>query len=135
MKKKITLLLVAVLVILAFTGVGCFKKEVEKEIVEEEVEGEEVEKVEKTDEEQAIEAAKEIFVQKKKEGLNMSSGPCISEKLELDPPLSEWWVADVAHSPRIAEDNKPENQCQSWGEGKAKHFVELDLNGDLIKAY
>lgn len=119
---KILLVLAGISFILVLSGGGCLEKK------------EDAGSGEGSDKDRAIAAAREIFTQKKKEGLNMESGPCISEKLELDPPLLEWWVIDVAHQPRIAADNKPENQCQAWGAGDAKHFVELNLDGDLIKA-
>ena len=64
---------------------------------------------------------------------------CINSTLELDesPCLSnevlEDWVCDVAHDPRQDIDDEPENQCEAYREGEANHFVELDLNCDLIK--
>jgi hypothetical protein len=45
------------------------------------------------------------------------------------------WVVDVAHNPRQAIDNLPENQCADYREGKVKHFIELDLNGEVTKVY
>jgi hypothetical protein len=75
----------------------------------------------------AIRASKELFEQKKAQGMNMSQGPCLSNE------IIKGWVVDVAHSPRQAIDDKPENQCQAYREGKAKHFVELDENGNVIK--
>lgn len=80
-----------------------------------------------TEEESAIRLAQSIFQQKKEEGTDFSDGPCISDN------LMEGWVADVAHDPREAVDNLPENQCPSYGE-TANHFVELDENGELIRA-
>jgi len=64
--------------------------------------------------------------------LDLSDGPCLSD----DNP--EWaienWVCDVAHSPREAIDNLPENQCREFREGIASHFVEVDPNCKFIKA-
>lgn len=64
--------------------------------------------------------------------VDLSNGPCLSD----DNP--EWdvedWVCDVAHSPRTAEDNLPENQCQAFRRGEAHHFVEVDPNCEFIKA-
>ena len=59
---------------------------------------------------------------------DFSSGPCIAEELMPD------WVADIAHNPREAVDNLPENQCQNYRNGTAHHFVELDPSGNVIRA-
>jgi len=63
-------------------------------------------------------------------GIDLSAGPCL-----LDP-MEEYadWVCDVAHSPRIPEDNLPENQCSAWREGRATHFVEVTPTCDFIVA-
>lgn len=62
-------------------------------------------------------------------GKDLSNGPCLLNPI-LDIPD---WVCDVAHSPRNVEiDNKPENQCSAFREGRAHHFVEVDLNCELI---
>jgi len=118
MKSKIIFLLLIFNVMLLFSGTGCLRKE--KPVQVSEV---------KSEKEQAIEKAREIFRQKKAEGVDMSAGPCLSN--EIIPG----WVLDVAHSPREPIDNQPENQCSAYREGKAKHFVELDPEGNLIKAY
>ena len=47
--------------------------------------------------------------------------------------LISGWVLDIAHNPREAIDDLPQNQCSAYLSGQAKHFVELDLNGDLIR--
>jgi hypothetical protein len=61
-------------------------------------------------------------------------GLCLSNNLgDYDKNLVSW-VCDVAHSPREAIDNQPENQCSAYREGKATHFVEVDLNCNLIRA-
>jgi hypothetical protein len=58
--------------------------------------------------------------------------PCLSDN---NP---EWnisdWVCDVAHSPREAVDNLPENQCAEFREGGAHHFVEVDTQCEFIKS-
>ena len=77
----------------------------------------------------AIQMAKELFRQKKQEGLDVSDGPCLSEEIIPD------WCVDVAHSPRQAVDNVPQNQCRSFRQGRVHHFVELDTNGDVIRAH
>lgn len=59
---------------------------------------------------------------------DLANGPCVAEELMPD------WVADIAHSPRQAVDNLAENQCQSFRNGTAHHFVELDPGGNVIRA-
>jgi hypothetical protein len=59
---------------------------------------------------------------------DLSAGPCLSNNLIPD------WVADIAHNPRQAVDDLPANQCSAYREGQAHHFVELDLDGNLIRA-
>jgi hypothetical protein len=64
-------------------------------------------------------------------GTNLDNGPCI-----LDPiPSNVEWVCDVAHSPRQAVDNNPENQCATYRQGTAKHFVEVTPDCSFIRAY
>ncbi|MDI6798392.1 MAG: hypothetical protein QMD12_00100 [Candidatus Aenigmarchaeota archaeon] len=57
-------------------------------------------------------------------------GPCLLNPIPEYPD----WVCDVAHSPREAIDNQPENQCSAYREGIANHFVEVDLGCKLIRA-
>ncbi len=76
----------------------------------------------------AIQKAQEIYKQLKAQGVDFSNGPCIAEE------LMPGWVADIAHNPRQAVDNLPENQCQNFRNGKAQHFVELDPEGNVIRA-
>lgn len=75
----------------------------------------------------ALNQAKELYQQKKGLGYDFSSGPCLTNDLTQD------WVADLVHVPRIDSDNLPQNQCQAYLEGRAKHFVELDLEGNLVR--
>lgn len=58
---------------------------------------------------------------------SLEEGPCISDDFLED------WVCDVAHSPRQAVDEKPENQCPSFGK-TANRFVEVDPNCNLIRS-
>lgn len=78
--------------------------------------------------EEAIRKAQELFEQKKREGMDFSRGPCLSEEIVTD------WCVDVAHSPREPVDDEPANQCRSYREGRVHHFVELDLDGKIIRA-
>ena len=80
------------------------------------------------DREAAIARARDIYQEKKSAGVDLSPGPCIAEDLLPD------WVADIAHDPRQPVDDLAENQCQSYRQGKARHFVELDPDGNLIRA-
>lgn len=74
----------------------------------------------------AVSQAKYLYSLQKTEDL--SSGPCLSDALMPN------WVVDITHSPRQPIDDLPENQCPSFREGRNKHFVELDLEGNLIRA-
>jgi hypothetical protein len=78
----------------------------------------------------AVDEAQTVFDQAQASGVDMSAGPCISESL---PSLPDW-VADVAHDPRQPVDDEPVNQCQRYRSREAHHFVELDVNGQLIRA-
>ena len=76
----------------------------------------------------ATNQAKYIYQQGKIKGSDFSNGPCLSDA------LMPGWVLDIAHNPRQPIDDLAENQCPSYREGRAQHFVELDLNGNLIRA-
>lgn len=76
----------------------------------------------------AINQAKFLYQQKKQRGDSLANGPCLSDA------LMPGWVADTVHSPRSEIDDLPENQCPSFREGRVRHFVELDMEGDLVRA-
>lgn len=78
--------------------------------------------------ERAIAAALKVYKEKKAEGVDFSNGPCIAQ--EVIPG----WAVDVAHDPRQPVDDDPANQCASYREGRTQHFVELDPDGNLIRA-
>jgi hypothetical protein len=62
----------------------------------------------------------------------MPDGPCLSDnnpRWDVDD-----WVCDVAHSPRLAIDNEPPNQCTGYRTGAASHFVEVDPECNFIRA-
>lgn len=80
-----------------------------------------------SDEDKAVAQAKLIYERKKEAEVDFSSGPCLTND------LMPGWVLDIAHNPREEIDNLVENQCQAYIEGRANHFVELDLEGNLIK--
>ena len=84
-------------------------------------------KLSKAEVETAINQAKHFYRQEKDKGRDFSNSPCLSNALLPD------WVVDIAHNPRQDEDDLPQNQCPAYREGKAKHFVELDPEGNLIR--
>ncbi|MGH3031972.1 MAG: hypothetical protein ACRDNE_14655, partial [Gaiellaceae bacterium] len=71
--------------------------------------------------------AKAAHAEAEAERVDFSRGPCLGVVLE-------GWVADVAHDPREDVDDEPENQCAAYRSGEAEHFVELDPDGNLIRA-
>lgn len=82
----------------------------------------------RSDRDLAIRLAQELFKEKQAQGMDMSHGPCLAEEIIPD------WCVDVGHSPRQDVDNLPQNQCQSWLSGRVHHFVELDPEGNVIRA-
>lgn len=76
----------------------------------------------------AVNLAKQLYAAKKSEGEDFSRGPCLTNQ------LMEGWVVDIAHEPRQEVDDLPENQCATYRSGAAQHFVELNPEGDLIRA-
>lgn len=76
----------------------------------------------------AINQAKLLYLQRKQTGQDFTKGPCLTNA------LLPGWVLDIAHNPREPIDDLPENQCASFIEGSAKHFVELDPEGNFIRA-
>lgn len=81
------------------------------------------------DRSRAIAIAQRLYQEAKANNESFESGPCLSNVLIPN------WVVDIAHNPRNpAVDDDPTNQCSSYREGIAQHFVELDPNGTLIRA-
>lgn len=76
----------------------------------------------------AVLEAYSVYDKAVRQGVDMADGPCLSEELMDD------WVLDIAHNPRQSVDNLPENQCESYRSGAANHFVELDPDGNHIRA-
>ena len=89
--------------------------------------GEDVSQAEK---DRAVAAAKRAYEAAVARGVEMGRGPCIAQSLDGVPG----WVADVAHDPREDVDDRAENQCRSFRDGRASHFVELTPEGELIRA-
>lgn len=113
---KITLFVIALTVIILTVSVTLFLNHFV------------IKPVPKTEVDSAVNQAKLLYRQKKARGEDLSNGPCLSNALMPN------WVADLAHNPRLPIDDLPENQCSGYLEGKAQHFVELDLDGNLIRA-
>lgn len=82
--------------------------------------------VSKSEIDTAVNQAQYIYRQKKLMGEDFSNGPCLSND------LLPGWVIDIVHSPRVEIDDLSQNQCPAFLEGRAKHFVELDLDGNLV---
>ena len=75
----------------------------------------------------AVNAALELYQIKKTQGLDFSKAPCLTNDLMPN------WVVDIVHKPRIKTDDLSANQCQAYSEGRAQHFVELDINGNIVR--
>lgn len=76
----------------------------------------------------AANQARFIYNSRKMNGENFSDSPCLSNA------LLPGWVLDIAHNPRQSIDDLSQNQCPAYLEGRAQHFVELDPEGNLIRA-
>ncbi len=75
----------------------------------------------------AVNQARAVYKDKKAIGTDFSNGPCISNE------LLPGWVADIVHKPRQDIDDLPQNQCQAYIEGRSKHYVELDQDGNIVR--
>jgi hypothetical protein len=79
------------------------------------------------DQQNLISKAQELFDQKKSSDLNFSNGPCLGT---IDDTS-----IDVVHNPRNSIDDQKENQCSDYLENKTNHFIEFDVNGDIIRVH
>jgi len=70
-----------------------------------------------------LEALK-LYYQKQAEGMEFSS-QCLGDVGD--------YAIDVVHVPRISDDDLEENQCESYITGKVKHFIELDISGNVVR--
>lgn len=68
-----------------------------------------------------------LYLQKKAQDVDFSNGPCLGK-------IAPDWVLDIAHSPRQTIDDKTQNQCADFKEGRVHHFIELDPDGKLIRS-
>ena len=78
-------------------------------------------------EDEILKNALNLYAQQKQAGIDLTNGPCLGK-------ATNDWVVDIAHNPRQEIDDKPQNQCAEFREGQARHFIELDLDGNLIRA-
>jgi type II secretory pathway pseudopilin PulG len=83
--------------------------------------------VDEAEREAATAAARAAYLKERAAGTDLSRGPCLGTVFPN-------WVADVAHDPRRAVDDEPQNQCEAYRTGEAEHFVELDPDGNVIRA-
>lgn len=77
---------------------------------------------------EALKNALNLYAEQKKKGTDLSNGPCLGA-------VAPDWVLDIVHNPRQVVDDKEENQCREFREGKARHFIEFDPDGKLIRAF
>ena len=121
---KIVFVLFALIGSIFIIGVGC-KKDVEQSVNG--LTGLESVRIEQqVEKDLAVAKAQNLFKQKMAAGEDLSSGPCLAEEIIPD------WSADLLHDPREEADDLEENQCRFYYEGKTHHYVELDMNGNLI---
>ena len=78
-------------------------------------------------EDKIVAESKALFRKSLQAGTDMSVGPCLTNDLKPG------WVVDIVHSPRQPIDNFSHYQCQAYLEGRAKHIVELDTAGNVVK--
>lgn len=78
--------------------------------------------------ETAVNQARHLYRQEQEKNRDFSNGPCLSDA------LLPGWVVDIAHNPRLSIDDLAQNQCPGYLEGRTQHFVELDVQGNLIRA-
>jgi len=74
--------------------------------------------------ESALRCAQELYLDMKSVGVKPSSqclGVCFG------------YAVDVVHNPRIADDDKKENQCGAFLNGSVKKFIEIDKTGQILK--
>lgn len=81
----------------------------------------------KNETETAVNQAYSLYSSEKQRGRDFSSGPCLTNA------LLPGWALDIVHDPRESIDDLPQNQCSAYLEGSAKHFVELDFEGNLVR--
>ena len=63
-----------------------------------------------------------------KSGKGIDNGPCLLNSIDGSD-----WVCDVAHDPRQDVDNLHMNQCPAFLSGTASHFIELNMECEIIR--
>ena len=81
-----------------------------------------------TEQQIAFSKAMELYAKNRADGMNFSS-QCLGTVYVN----STGYAVDIVHMPRIQEDEMPENQCADFREGKARHFIELERNGGIVR--
>jgi len=66
------------------------------------------------------------------DGIDMNSGPCLSETSGLSWEIEDW-ACDIAHYPRKTIDDNAINQCQKYRKEQVNHFVEVTPNCEFIR--
>lgn len=113
-KNKLVVLILAVIVVTAFLTLLMNAADLSKPT--------------KNEIDTAVNQANLLYKYEKERGRDFGSGPCLSDALMPN------WVVDIAHNPRLPIDDREGNQCPSYVEGRSEHFVELDIEGNLIRA-
>lgn len=81
----------------------------------------------KQNEERLVTNAKNLYKQAKQKNMDLTKGPCLGL-------ANDDYVVDTVHVPRTAEDDKTENQCESYILKQANHFIELNIaDGSLVR--
>jgi len=80
-----------------------------------------------TEQQTAVMQALQLYNSKKAEGIIFSS-QCLGTVGE-----NIKYAVDIVHIPRTEDDNKLENQCQDYRNGKVSHFIELDKDGHIFR--
>lgn len=73
-----------------------------------------------------VQAAQQMWRDAANQGVDFSSGPCLGT-------VGDDWAVDVVHVPRSPVDDQPDNQCAAYRRGQVHHFVELDVNGNVVR--
>lgn len=76
------------------------------------------------EQQEIINCALNLYEKNKEEGIEFNS-QCLG--------ICENYAVDIVHVPRNEEDNKVENQCQDYREGKVTKFIELDKDGEIVR--
>jgi hypothetical protein len=77
-----------------------------------------------TQQKEAITCAADLY--SKAKATTMLSSQCLGICLD--------YAVDIVHVPRTDDDNKPENQCSDFKAGNVHHFIELDKEGNIVRA-